>query len=147
MNEQRNPLRQKINAPYQVPLGELEARYNQVLEARDDDWKRWREREKELLAGIPQVVKPVRKSTYELFSERMGKLAPAIAPVIAIIYAWWNATAYPPPGEKFWTDEQVQPFFQSALLAAFTLMMFNRLLAVTVIAMVGCLIFAYLFKG
>ena len=146
MNEQRNPLRQKVTQPYQVPLGELEAKYNQVLDARDDDWRRWREREKELLAKQPVVERPPKKSTYDLFSERMGKLAPAFGPFIAVLYVWWDSTAYPPPGKSFWINEQVQPLFQGVLLAATTLMFFNRLMAVVVAAMIGCLLFAYLFK-
>ena len=147
MNEQRNPLRQRATETNRLSQADLEDRYNQALEARDDDWKRWRAREKELSEQIKADSPPVaRRTAWEVFSERMGKLAPFIAPVVAIIYTWWDNVSYPPPGKGFWTADTVQPFFQSALLAAFTLMFFNRLLAMVILALVGCLVFAYLFK-
>ena len=146
MNEKRNPLRQRVTQTDQLSYEDLAERYNQVLEARDDDWKRFRGREKELVGLLPAVEKLPRKSGYDIFSERMGKLAPALGPFIAVLYVWWENTAYPPPGKGFWTNEQVQPLFQTVMLAAFTLMFFNRLLAAVVVAMIGCLIFAYLFK-
>ena len=146
MNEKRNPLRQRITQTDQLSYEDLADRYNQVLEARDDDWKRFRGREQELVGLLPAVEKLPKKSMYDLFSERMGKLAPAFGPFIAVLYVWWDSTAYPPPGKNFWINEQVQPLFQGVLLAATTLMFFSRLMAVIVMAMIGCLLFAYLFK-
>ena len=146
MQEKRNPLRQRITNTNRLAAQDLEERYNQVLDARDDDWRRWREREKELMAELPHVAIAPKQTAWDAFSGRMGKLAPFIAPVVAILYTWWDNTAYPPPGKNFWTADTVQPFFQSALLAAFTLMLYNRMLMVIIMALLGCLIFAYLFK-
>lgn len=145
MDEHRSPLRQRATPTNRLSYADLEERYNQVLEARDEDWRRWRERERELLGGNVKTEAPAKRTPWEIFSGRMGKLAPFIAPVVAIIYTWWDNTAYPPPGKGFWTADTVQPFFQSALLAAFVLMLYHRLVMVLVLAMLGCLLFAYVF--
>lgn len=147
MNESRKPARQPINKTGQYSINELESKYNQVLEARDDDWKKWRDKEKELLAKVPAVVKEKALSAWDQYSILMGNVVPFIAPVVAAVYAWWDASSYPPPGQKFWTRQTVQSFFQSGMVAVFALMLFKRILAAIIIAMLACLMFVYLFAN
>ncbi len=149
MNDKRNPLRQPLSSFPKLSREDLEERYAEVQAARDADWHRWREREKELLTAvyIPHNEKPAKRTLWEQFLEKCGMLQNALMPLFLVIYAWWDSTKYPYPGKGFWTGEATQTVFQWSLVAILAVAMLRPVLFWILLSLIGCLLFSFLFSG
>jgi hypothetical protein len=68
------------------------------------------------------------------------------------LMAWWEASGYPHPGKAFWADENVVAALGSGLGWIAAVMIVARVVVGAIlgwlfILIVGCLMFAFLFRG
>lgn len=67
------------------------------------------------------------------------------------LLAWWDAAGYPHPGRTFWSDDNVIASMSTALGYVLAVMIVARVVVGAImgwllVAIVGCLMFAWLFR-